>query len=120
MRRRISRRFNPLMTGTMIVAAILIVYIAAAFTGLDRFWTKNSNQRVLASVDAIKRAAVQCYALEGSYPPDISYLEEHYGLVLNRDKFYYYYQTFGSNIMPQVGVYEKSAVKTDDNGVPAP
>ena len=29
---------------------------------------------------AIARASVQCYAIEGRYPPSVAYLEENYGI----------------------------------------
>ncbi len=67
---------------------------------------KNSheeNYKVLS--DAIMRSAVQCYAIEGFYPPNIEYLEDNYGLMLNRDKYVISYNVFASNIMPEVTVF---------------
>lgn len=57
--------------------------------------------------DAIKRTAVQCYAIEGFYPPSIEYLEDNYGLVVDHDKYVISYSIFASNIMPEVEVYLK-------------
>ena len=54
---------------------------------------------------AVRRAAVQCYALEGSYPSDLTYLEQHYGLMLNHDRYVVHYQSLGSNLMPQIAVF---------------
>lgn len=52
----------------------------------------------------IRRAAVQCYALEGTYPQDISYLEEHYGVSVDTDRFRVDYIFIASNLMPDVTV----------------
>ena len=57
--------------------------------------------------DTLRRAAVACYAAEGIYPPDISYLEEHYGIQIDKDRFAVYYDVFASNLMPDITVIEK-------------
>ena len=103
------RRANPITIGIILVVCVLAVFIGFAFSGIDRLWSNNANEQVAAAEEAINRAAVQCYALEGSYPPKLSYLEEHYGIQLNTDKYDYFYKTFGSNIRPEVKVYIKKA-----------
>lgn len=52
----------------------------------------------------IRQYAVACYAQEGSYPPDLGYLVDHYGLVLDRERYVYFYDIFASNIMPDIQV----------------
>lgn len=54
--------------------------------------------------DAVIRAAVECYAVEGAYPGSLSYLEEHYGLIINHSDFIVVYDVFASNLLPQVQV----------------
>ena len=54
--------------------------------------------------DAVLQGAVQCYALEGFYPEDLSYLEEHYGLTYDTEKYVVSYEATGSNLMPDVTV----------------
>ena len=49
-----------------------------------------------------------CYAAEGIYPPDLDYLEEHYGLQIDRDRYTVFYQIFASNLMPDITVLEQS------------
>ena len=69
---------------------------------------KSSEQeRFDALCEAIERSAVQCYAIEGYYPPDIEYLKEHYGLIVDEDKYVVDYSAFASNIMPDVTVFKK-------------
>lgn len=53
---------------------------------------------------AVQRSAFQCYVVEGVYPPSLSYLEENYGLQINREDFYVTYDIFSSNIPPDIRV----------------
>lgn len=62
---------------------------------------------VKATLAAIRRGAVNCYATEGFYPPDLTYLEKNYGLILDREKLVIYYEAVGENLMPSILVYEK-------------
>ena len=54
--------------------------------------------------DAVRRSAVQCYALEGRFPDTVDYLEEHYGLIIDRSHYAVYYENMGGNILPQIRV----------------
>lgn len=54
--------------------------------------------------DGIRRASVQCYAIEGRYPPSIEYLEENYGIQIDRKRYNVFYSGFASNIMPEITV----------------
>lgn len=56
---------------------------------------------------AIDRSVVQCYAVEGTYPPGLSYLEEHYGLFYDHDLFFVDYRSNGSNIFPDITILRK-------------
>lgn len=59
----------------------------------------------------VEKYAIQCYATEGSYPPDLDYLSEHYGLILDRDKYIYEYVVVGENIKPIVQILVKDLPK---------
>ena len=52
-----------------------------------------------------------CYALESSYPEEIRYLEQNYGVVIDSEKYNVFYQSLGSNMKPEVQVYRKGAVR---------
>ena len=54
--------------------------------------------------EAVQRSALQCYAVEGAYPPDLQYLEDNYGLQVNKEDFYVTYDAFASNLPPTVRV----------------
>lgn len=57
---------------------------------------------------ALERSISQCYAVEGSYPPSLEYLEQHYGLLYDEDHFFVDYEYYGSNLLPEVTVLRKT------------
>ena len=59
--------------------------------------------------EGIMRAAVQCYAVEGSYPEGIKYIEERYGVYIDRTRYVVHYEIFASNILPDITVLELGA-----------
>ena len=52
----------------------------------------------------VRRAAVECYALEGAYPQDLSHLVERYGVAVDEDRCRVDYIYIGSNLMPDITV----------------
>lgn len=56
---------------------------------------------------ALKRAAVQCYAIEGRYPPDRYYIEKHYGVMIDESDYNVYYEVFADNMMPEIQVLDR-------------
>ena len=66
-----------------------------------------STESVKAIQEAVERSARQCYAVEGIYPPNLEYLQDHYGLQVNTKDFVVRYEAFASNLPPQVIVKVK-------------
>jgi hypothetical protein len=91
----------------LVLAFVMILLAAAAFISLSHFWQGADPERTEMVVEAIRKAAVQCYALEGSYPPDVDYLISHYGLQLDLNRYACRYEVFASNIMPEIEVHER-------------
>jgi len=56
--------------------------------------------------EAVRRSAVACYAAEGIYPPNLEYLEKHYGIQVDRERYTVIYEVFASNLMPDITVLE--------------
>ena len=56
---------------------------------------------------ALNRSITQCYALEGTYPPNLQYLTNHYGLTYDSDYYYIDYNYIGSNLRPDVTIIER-------------
>jgi len=86
----------------LVVFVCLAVVAGAGIAGMR---DRNGEQQLAVQKKAIERAAVLCYALEGFYPPKIEYLEEKYGLIVDRNRFFIVYRAFGSNIRPEISAY---------------
>lgn len=88
-----------------VVILLLLVIGVVFFT--NQLSAKVTGDRQQLLENTIRKYAVQCYALEGSYPESIQYLEKNYVLTLDKDKYVYHYKFIGSNMMPEVYVFEK-------------
>ncbi len=87
-----------------ILLGTITIIILYGFMGMDRFWKQSNLEHTDSIKEAILRTSAHCYALEGSYPPDLAYMEENYGLILDHKKYSYVYEVFASNIRPEVEV----------------
>lgn len=54
--------------------------------------------------EVITKDVAQCYAIEGTYPPNLEYLEDHYGLQYDKKLFFIDYISIGSNIFPDISI----------------
>ena len=57
--------------------------------------------------EAIDRAVVSCYSLEGVYPATYEELKTKSGLAVDEEKYIVIYEIIGSNIRPSVTVMER-------------
>ena len=89
----------------LLVPAVLLV-LMMFMTALSNLESGRRSEGREQLEDAVRRAAVACYAAEGIYPPDLEYLEEHYGIQVDRDRYTVMYDVFASNLMPDVTVLE--------------
>ena len=64
-------------------------------------------QGAAALRSSILEAALQCCAVEGSFPSELSHLEEHYGLYVNDGDYVVGYEWLGDNIAPSVVVRQR-------------
>ena len=93
----------------LLTLAVLAVILLTFKTALSNLTVGRGEEGRLRLEESIRRAAVTCYAVEGIYPPDLAYLEEHYGIQLDEKNYYVFYEVFGSNIMPDITVLEREA-----------
>jgi hypothetical protein len=84
--------------------ALFILIAAGLWFGSARVGKQESAGQLVRVQEAIRRAAVNCYAVEGCYPASVSYLEEHYGVQIDRTRYSVWYECIGANVMPTVVV----------------
>ena len=97
-KKRGAARWIALALLILLVAALLIVWKPGRDLG---------DESAAAIREAIRRSALQCYAVEGVYPPNLQYLQDNYGLEVNTEDFYVTYDAFASNLPPTVRVTSK-------------
>jgi hypothetical protein len=90
---------------SLIILAGFIFFFIAGVTSVDDTTTQ---EQAKSLETAVRRSIAQCYAVEGTYPPSLDYLTEHYGLIYDNDSYYIDYTAIGSNIMPDVTILPKS------------
>ncbi len=88
----------------LLVVVLVLALLLPALMGVQTAARAEGRQQL---EDALRRAAVTCYALEGSYPPDVAYLQEHYGIRVDDDRYFVDYQIFAGNLMPDITVLER-------------
>lgn len=99
MKRRIN--FGPVLLVPAALAVLLL--FTSALSNLQDGQISEGRQQL---EDAVRGSAVACYAAEGIYPPNLEYLEEHYGIQVDRERYTVMYEIFASNLMPDVTVLE--------------
>ena len=85
----------------------VIIISAVLIAGIYYISNMGSEQGIKLTREAAIRTAVECYAIEGIYPPNVKYMEDNYNLSYDKTKYYIHYDAFASNIMPTIAVYEK-------------
>ena len=86
-------------------AAVFLIALAAAGLLLARGVSVRADAEVLSlAEEGVRRAAVECYALEGFYPRSLDYLVENYGVTAGDGRYIISYQYVASNLMPDITV----------------
>ena len=90
---------------------IFIALILAFVLLINNITNKNSGRELQIVRDAVKNAALTCYAVEGMYPDNLEYLREHYNLSFNEERYHVFYNPLASNLMPSIKVVERGEGK---------
>lgn len=99
--KRRKSTYSGLLFPVLFFAAVLCFFYYALSTT-----SASVEQEQLASTrQSVRRAAVHCYAVEGQYPPNLQYLEEHYGLRIDENKVIVHYEPIAANLMPNINVF---------------
>ncbi len=93
----------------LITILIFCTVLGLFWYGLTSTFQANSAEKLQITRTAVQKSIVNCYAVEGTYPPNIKYLEDHYGIVIDHSKYIVNYELAGSNVMPSVEILEKGS-----------
>ena len=99
--KKLSTLARYLIMPVLMMAAVYLLLVSAGNVN-ERQQAENLKQME----DTIHKAVLNCYAIEGSYPATLDYVE-HYGLQIDHDRYDVFYEVFAQNIMPEITVIEK-------------
>jgi hypothetical protein len=88
--------------------AIAVILVMAVLL-VNRIGDAHETKETEIVRDAVKNAALTCYAVEGAYPDNVEYLREHYRLAYDEDRYLITYEAFASNMIPDIWVTEQGA-----------
>ena len=95
------------LLSVLLFAAVAVWFVISAGNADSAAGEK----RTEAGYNSVMNGALLCYSIEGEYPSDLEYLEKHYGVRINGDKYIVDYSYFGANIRPTVTVIEKEGAE---------
>ncbi len=90
-----------------ILAMAWIGIVGMILWAMGSIETTNIEEKKKAVEDFVMRSAVHCYSLEGKYPADLNYLKEYYHLQIDEERYIVHYESFASNIAPDITVISK-------------
>lgn len=90
--------------GLLISIAIFAAVVAVVLLLMGQTATGNDQQQLQTLEDAIRKAAVTNYAIDGRYPATLDQIVETYGIIIDENRFIVRYDVFADNIMPTIYV----------------
>ena len=85
---------------------IMVAALAASVLLFARIDTRRESREKDLVEQAVREAALTCYAAEGAYPSDLQYLRANYQLAYDESRFVIFYDAWGENVMPDITVSE--------------
>lgn len=86
---------------------LALVLVLCFFTSLQNLGSGHAREGRQQLETALRRSAVACYAAEGIYPPNLEYLQAHYGVQIDESRYQVFYEIFADNLMPEITVLER-------------
>ncbi|MCI2106469.1 MAG: hypothetical protein LKK00_07090 [Intestinimonas sp.] len=87
---------------------LLVGLPAVLYTASGVLSSRVHTQALVLTEQSVRRAAVQCYALEGAYPITLDVLTKHYGVSIDETRYFVDYRYVASNLMPEITVLPRS------------
>lgn len=86
------------------VAVVVCAFAIALIIALNVIFANAKDQGAASIRNTILNSAMQCAAIEGSFPSNLAYLEDNYDLRVNHDDYVVIYEVLASNSLPSVVV----------------
>ena len=92
---------------TLLGLALFAAAAAWMLQGVRQAARVSDEEGLRMAAQAVRQAAVSCYALEGAYPASYADLKQRSGVAVDEERYIVFYEIFASNIMPDVTVLER-------------
>ena len=96
-----EHKFIAVCIAAAVICCALVLMALMSGTGKDQ------EEHTDSIVQTIYDRALQCYVIEGAYPESLSYLEENYGLAINKKDYTVVYTPYAENLPPDIKVIYK-------------
>ncbi len=88
---------------------LIIALVCCAVLAFNKIDSVQNREETSIVRDAVRQAAVTCYAVEGAYPDNVEYLREHYHLAYDSDRYAVTMEAFASNLIPDIYIEDRYA-----------
>ena len=106
MRKR-DHKSRGFWASTLLGLALFAAAAAWMLQGVRQAARVSDEEGLRMAEQAVRQAAVSCYALEGAYPASYADLKQRSGVAVDEERYIIFYEIFASNIMPDVTVLER-------------
>jgi hypothetical protein len=89
--------------GPLIFTFVIVIMVMSGLRQTEEA-SRSEGLRILE--ESLHRAVVVSYALEGRYPESLAYIEENFGIHIDRTRYVVHYRVSGSNLFPEIIVIE--------------
>lgn len=96
-----SKKIRHIPGLSIVILALLLIILIYGVSYISEATVKEQQHSLET---ALQRSVIQCYAVEGTYPPSLDYIKTHYGLTYDEDTFFVDYTIVGSNLLPDITV----------------
>ena len=90
----------------IVVALLMAALLVGVWLLVSGLATAHNNAETQFVYDAVRNAALTCYAVEGAYPESLQYMRDNYGLAYDESRYLVSYDAFASNLLPDIFVVE--------------
>lgn len=104
MKVKVNKKGKGILRSYIVSLAAMGAALAVFSIAVGSFAGRTGGREEETLRKAVTRATVSCYAIEGRYPPSVEYLEENYGVQIDRKKYSVFYDGFASNVMPEISI----------------
>ncbi len=105
--KKFSRKKKLHIKASFITTFVFALFILIMLVFVSSIGNQNTDRQEETLANALERDIMHCYALEGYYPPSLKYIEEHYGLVYDKEKYIVDYRPVANNIYPNIAIIKK-------------